>query len=119
MTKTKATQTKKADPLKAANLEVHPYQTPAKKKCFLLHWTEGGYYRSREPLAVSKFAWVRPPGAAARFATRRAARQVGIDYLACLDSVAEHAMVSSPAPEPFIYPQRWMTRSPMEKAGQS
>jgi len=118
MTKTKATRTKKADPLKAANLEVHRYVTPAKKKCFLLHWTEGGYYRSREPLADSQFAWVRPPGAAARFATRRAARQCGIDYLACMDTVSEYAMVS-PSPEDFIYPPRWMTKSPMEKAGQA
>ena len=109
------TRTKRDDPLKAAGLEVHPYTTPAKKKVFLLHWAEGGYYRSREPLADSKFAWVRPPGAAARFATRRAARQCGLDYLACLDTVAEHAMVS-PSPEDFIYPARWMTRSPMEKA---
>ena len=114
---TKATRTQKADPLKAANLEVQRYQTPAKKKVYLLHWTEGGYCRSREPLADSQFAWVRPPGAAARFPTRRAARQVGIDYLACLDSVSDHAM-PSPDPEQFIYPARWMTRSPMERDGQ-
>ena len=109
---------RRADPLKANGLEVRRYVTPAKRKCFVLCWAEGGYYRSREPLADSKFAWVRPPGAAARFATRGAARQVGLDYLACLDTVSDHAM-PSPDPEQFIYPARWLTKSPMETAGQS
>ena len=96
-------------------MDAKRYQPPIGKPVFVLQDMETTLYRSRE-LFDSKFAWVRPIAAAARFATRRSAVAVATAYSKGRDEVANYA-AASPDPQEVIYPQPFIEAGRKYQAG--